>query len=147
MPVEQPASPPLADAPAPRAPSLLPGGPARWEPVWADEFESGDAELDRDWKSQNGPSGHILSSRWRENAVLTNGTLRLVNRKQQRGGQAWTSGSVWTHQAYQYGYFECRYRYAAAEGCNNSFWLMPTTKVPAGQKHFEIDINEGHYPN
>ena len=138
---------PVAEVPAARAPSLLPGGLERWEPVWADEFEGGDAELDRDWKSQNGPSGHILSSRWRENAVLTNGMLRLVNRKEQRGGQEWTSGNVWTHQSYQYGYFECRYRYAEAEGCNNSFWLMPTGKAPPGHKHFEIDINEGHYPN
>ena len=64
-----------------------------------------------------------------------------------RGGQDWTAGSIWTRQAFQYGYFECRYKYGGAEGLNNSFWLMPTTKVPAGQKHFEIDINEGHYPN
>ena len=147
LPVEEPPPAPVAEVPAARAPSLLPGGPERWEPVWADEFEGGDADLDRDWKSQNGPSGHILSSRWRENAMLTNGMLRLVNRKEQRGGQDWTSGNVWTRQAYQYGYFECRYRYAEAEGCNNSFWLMPTGKVPPGHKHFEIDINEGHYPN
>ena len=146
-PTEPPAAPADTVKPPAAERSLLPGGPERWEPVWADEFEGGDAELDRDWKSQNGPSGHILSSRWRENAVLTNGTLRLVNRKESRGGQDWTSGNVWTRQAFQYGYFECRYRYAAAQGCNNSFWLMPTAKVPAGQKHFEIDINEGHYPN
>jgi hypothetical protein len=133
--------------PEPRpAESLLPGAEA-WELAWSDEFDYPDAELDKAWQSQNGPSGHTLCSRWRENAVVTNGTLRLVNRKEKRGGQEWTSGNVWTRQAFQYGYFECRYRYAAAEGCNNSFWLMPAGKVPAGMKHFEIDINEGHYPN
>ena len=77
-----------------------------------------------------------------------NGLLRLVARKEQRGGQDWTAGSIWTRQTFQYGYFECRYRYAEAEGLNNSFWLMPTgtNKITRG-KLFEIDINEGHFPD
>ena len=130
------------------ATSLIPGGSARWELVWSDEFDKPDAELDVAWQSQNGPSGHILSSRWRENAVVTNGFLRLLARKEKRGGQDWTAGSIWTRQMFQYGYFECRYRYGAAEGLNNSFWLMPTgtNKIMKG-KFFEIDVNEGHYPN
>ena len=128
--------------------SLLPGGPDKWELVWSDEFDGPDAELERKWKSQNGPSGHILSSRWRENAGVTNDFLRLVARKEKRGGQDWTTGSIWTREMFQYGYFECRYRYAAAEGLNNSFWLMPTgTNNIATGKLFEIDVNEGHYPN
>jgi beta-glucanase (GH16 family) len=128
--------------------SALPGGEDKWKLAWSDEFKKPDAELEVAWQSQNGPSGHILSSRWRENAVVTNGLLRLVNRKEQRGGQEWTSGSIWTRQMFQYGYFECRYRYGAAEGLNNSFWLMPTgtNKITKG-KFFEIDVNEGHYPN
>ncbi len=138
-----------AQAPAqpPALPSLLPGGGDRWELAWSDEFDYPDVRLTNAWVSQNGPSGHILCSRWRENAVVSNGTLRLLSRKERRGGQAWTAGSIWTRQAFQYGYFECRYRYGAAEGLNNSFWLMPTTKAPPGRKHFEIDVNEGHYPN
>jgi beta-glucanase (GH16 family) len=128
--------------------SLLPGGADKWEFVWGDEFDGPDSELEVAWKSQNSGSSHILSSRWRENSVVTNGLLRLVNRKEKRDGQEWTSGNIWTRQMYQYGYFECRYRYAAAEGVNNSFWLMPTgtNKITKG-KLFEIDINEGHYPN
>jgi len=132
---------------APSAPSILPGGAGKWQLRWADEFDYSDAQLDQSWISQNSASKHILSSRWRENAVVKNGTLKLINRKESRGGNDWTSGSIWTKQQFQYGYFECRYRYAAAEGTNNSFWLMTNTKVPAGKKAFEIDINEGHYPN
>lgn len=129
-------------------PSLLPGDPASWRLVWGDEFDYPDAQLDEQWNSQNGPSGHILSSRWRENAVVQDGALRLVNRKEERGGQKWTSGNLWSKERFQYGYFECRYRYAAAEGTNNSFWLMTNTPgEPAAGKRFEIDINEGHYPN
>ena len=127
--------------------SLLPGGPSPWKLAWNDEFDYPAAKLDERWISQNSGSTHILCSRWRENAVVLGGTLKLINRKEKRGGNDWTSGNVWTREKFKYGYFECRYRYAAAEGTNNSFWLMTTDKPAVGQKSFEIDINEGHYPN
>ena len=133
-----------ASTPAP----LLSQGTSAWQLVWQDEFAYPNEKLDEDWVSQNSPSTHILSSRWRENAVVKDGTLRLVNRKEARGGQQWTSGNIWTKRQFQYGFFEARYRYAAAEGTNNSFWLMTNTPgQPAAGKRFEIDINEGHYPN
>ncbi len=115
--------------------------------VWQDEFNGKTADLPAKWDSQNGPSGHIQCSRWRENAVVTNGLCRLLNKKETRGGQAWTSASLWTKQPFTYGYYECRYRYGAATGLNNSFWLMTrggTTNTPG---RFEIDINEGHHPD
>ncbi len=87
---------------------LLPGGGNKWNLVWNDEFDQPDSQLDQKWESQNGPSGHILCSRWRENAVVSNGTLKLVNRKENRGGQEWTSGNIWTKEQFQYGYYECR---------------------------------------
>ena len=127
--------------------SLLPGGENTWKLVWNDEFDQQDSLLEQKWESQNGPSGHILCSRWRENAVVSDGTLKLINRKENRGGQEWTSGNIWTKEQFQYGYFECRYRYAAAEGTNNSFWLMMKGLQPQEGKFFEIEINEGHYPN
>ncbi|HWI59774.1 MAG TPA: glycoside hydrolase family 16 protein, partial [Bacillota bacterium] len=119
---------------------------ADWKLVFADEFDGGSTALDANWEFQNGPSGHILCSRWRENAVVSNGVVRLLNRKEQRAGQAWTSGSCWTRRQFKYGYFECRYRYGAATGLNNSFWIMDRLPKGASGK-FEIDINEGHYPN
>lgn len=130
-----------------KAATILPGGAEKWTLVWADEFDYPDTQLDENWESQNGPSGHILCSRWRENARVADGTLRLLNKKEKRGGQEWTSGNIWTKRHFQYGYFECRYRYAAAVGTNNSFWLMTRGPDPETGKRFEIDINEGHYPN
>jgi beta-glucanase (GH16 family) len=126
---------------------LLPNELVKWQLVWNDEFDYPDSLLDKNWISQNAPSGHILCSRWRENAVVNNGTLKLVNRKESRGGQEWTSGNIWTKEQFQYGYYECRYRYAAAKGTNNSFWLMMKGIQPTEGKFFELDINEGHYPN
>lgn len=121
--------------------------PAGYGLVWEDAFSGVTADLDANWNFQNGPSGHILCSRWRENAVVTNGLCRLLNKKETRGGQDWTSASLSTKRQFTYGYFECRYRYGAATGLNNSFWLMTrggTTNTPG---RFEIDINEGHFPD
>lgn len=115
--------------------------------VWSDDFDYENSQLDVNWNSQNGPSGHILCSRWRENALVENGNLYLKNKKENRGGQKWTSASIWTKKQFQYGYFECRYKYAATTGTNNSFWIMTTDVNPVKGKKFEIDVNEGHYPS
>jgi beta-glucanase (GH16 family) len=114
--------------------------------VWSDDFDYPNSQLDASWYAQNGPNSHILCSRWRENAVVENGILHLKNKKENRGGQEWTSASIWTKKQFQYGRFECRYKYAAATGTNNSFWIMTTGVNPTVGKKFEIDINEGHYP-
>lgn len=67
-----------------------------WKFVWQDEFDYPNEQLDRRWEAQNGRSGHILCSRWRDNAVVSDGVLQLVNKKENRGGQEWTSASIWT---------------------------------------------------
>ncbi|GIZ09658.1 family 16 glycosylhydrolase [Flavobacterium sp. UMI-01] len=118
-----------------------------WKLVWQDEFEYENKDLDTEWISANHPSKNLYCSRWRENADVKNGLLYLENRKENRGGQEWTSGSIWTKKKFKYGYFECRYKYAAAEATNNSFWLMTQGPEPTEGKRFEIDINEGHFPN
>lgn len=117
---------------------------ATWKLVFQDEFNGKTADLDKNWEFQNGPSGHILCSRWRENAVEENGLCRLLNKKESRGGQQWTSASLWSKRKFKYGYFECRYKYGAATGLNNSFWLLTSLKNDEPGR-FEIDINEGHY--
>ncbi len=125
--------------------SLLP--PGAWKLVFHDDFTGTGEALDQAWRFQNGPSGHILCSRWRDNAAVSNGVLRLLARKEKRGGQEWTAASLWTSRKFKYGYFECRYKYAKAKGTNNSFWLMTRDLPNDAPGRFEIDINEGHYPN
>ncbi len=120
----------------------------QWKLVWNDEFDYPDSQLEKKWTAQHSASGSfVISSRWRENVVVRDGILELINRKEKRGGQEWTSGSIWTNELFHYGYFEARYKYAGATGTNNSFWMWPKNGVPEGQKVFEMDVNEGHYPN
>lgn len=125
--------------------SMLPSG--KWELVFEDKFTGTDKDINKTWEFQNGPSGHILCSRWRENAITSDGILKLNAKKEKRGGQDWTAASMWTKQKFKYGYFECRYKYAKAKATNNSFWLMTQGIPKDGPGRFEIDINEGHYPD
>jgi beta-glucanase (GH16 family) len=136
-----------AEAGAEEAKSLLPEG--AWKLAFQDDFTDALTNVDARWSFQNGPSGHILCSRWRDNASVSNGVLQLRARKETRAGQAWTAASLWTKRHFKYGYFECRYRYAKATGTNNSFWIMTTEGDGPVKKDgkFEIDINEGHVPD
>ena len=140
---------PSAIAPA-QSRDIDPDDQKTWKLVWEDEFNYKDrADLLKVWESANGPFSHILCSRWEENIEVGNGVVRLVNRKESRGGQDWTSGHMATRRNFLYGYFECRYKYAASTRTNNSFWIMTRhgDPEPAVGKRFEIDINEGHYPD
>ena len=127
--------------------SRLPAG--KWKLVFQDEFYGALTNVDSAWSFQNGPSGHILCSRWRDNASISNGVLHLVARKETRTGQAWPTARKKKKKAFKYGYFECRYRYAKTTGTNNSFWIMTHEGTGPEKKDgkFEIDINEGHVPD
>lgn len=121
---------------------------SNWKLIWEDEFDYDDSKLEENWASQNGPSGHILCSRWRENSVVKDGVLELKGKKEQRGGQDWTCGNLWTKQTFGFGYYECKYKYAGASGANNFFWLFPRDKgINSNEVICEFDINEGHFPN
>ncbi|MGY6649697.1 family 16 glycosylhydrolase [Wenyingzhuangia sp. IMCC45574] len=119
-----------------------------WVLEWEDDFNYPNEDLDLLWESQNSAPGHILSSRWRENAVVTDGVLELLAKKENRGGKEWTTGNIWTRQKFGYGYYECKFKYAGAAGTNNSFWLFPRDKgVGSEEVICELDVNEGHFPN
>ena len=123
-----------------------PADSGEWELAFEDEFTG--AALDPAvWTVHDGETwGALLSTRWKENCVVEDGLLRLVTKKESRGGKEWTSGFVTTKAFRQaYGYWEARYRYAAAPGLNNAFWTNPFPKDKTAG--FEIDINEGHWPN
>jgi beta-glucanase (GH16 family) len=119
---------------------------SEWEITFQDEFFGDSLNWDV-WSSANDYSPHILSGRWKENAVVEDGLLKLVTKKEDRGGAQWSSALVFTRDSaftQAYGYWEARYRYAAATGLNQSFWMSGYNGTP---DFFELDINEGHYPN
>ena len=125
-----------------------------WVMTFSDEFNG--TEMDWGvWRSDSSSPGHIQSSRWPENVEVHDGAVHLVIRREEKGGKEWTAGSVWVRPevfAQKYGYWEARYKIAASTGINNSFWTYSTHthnihREKGANRHFELDINEGHYPN
>jgi hypothetical protein len=124
-----------------------PPNPGDWLLTFSDDF-NGDHLDTNVWQCAQGETRGVLqSARFPENVVVTNGWLRLVTRHEKRGGKEWTTAMVTTRVFHQkYGYWEARYRYAPASGLNQAFWMIkPGVKGSDGG--FEIDVNEGHYPN
>ena len=125
-----------------------------WTLMFNDEFQGTEMNWGV-WRSEASSPGHIQSSRWPENVEVHDGAVHLVVRKEERGGKSWTAASVWVRPevfAQTYGYWEARYKIAHGPGINNSFWTyVPHAhnvhKDPDQTTWYELDINEGHYPN
>lgn len=118
---------------------------SKWRISFDEEFNGTSV----DWSIWNSDNGQLrgLSTRWPENASVSNGILHMTVREEDRGGAHWTAASLSTKNfRQQYGYWEARFRYAGASGLNNAFWMMHDLN-PANTDSFEIDVNEGHYPN
>ena len=119
-----------------------------WKLTFQDDFNAPDINRTV-WKVSNKESwGKLLSVRMSRNVVQANGLLRLTTRKEKTGDKEWTTGMIGTGKNFRqaYGYWEARMRYAAAPGLNNAFWTNPG-KDPEGKAGWEIDVNEGHWPN
>jgi len=118
----------------------------KWVLTFQDEF-SGQKLDESKWSVENASPGHIMSSRWADNILVDGGVCRILTKKQKRGSKEWTTGYLWTkHFAQKYGYYEARYKIGTSAGLNNAFWLMTNGKS-SDPIHFEIDINEGKYPD
>ena len=74
-----------------------------WKLVFEDNFNYETPKLEENWVLMNEPQRQMLCGRWKENAVTEKGLLRLLNKKEARAGQAWTSASLWTKQTFKYG--------------------------------------------
>ena len=105
-------------------------------------------KLAREWTPREDTWTGILSLRQGENleAEPDGKCLLHVDRvdPKQHQGKTWTTaGATSTGFAQTYGYFEYTTTYAPEQGLNQAFWLWSDSKNP----QFEIDINEGDYPN
>ncbi|MBR3942502.1 MAG: S-layer homology domain-containing protein [Clostridia bacterium] len=124
-----------------------------WVLTFNDEFEYEGVNWDV-WESASASPGHILSSRWPENIAVYDGAMHLLTKNEERGGKTWTTGDTWVNPnvfRQAYGYWEARYKYTETGGINNAWWMI-TIKgdynfASSSDNRFEIDINEGHYPN
>lgn len=130
--------------------NLMHSGPpgSGWMLAFSDDFNAPTIDPGV-WRISNNETwGKLMSIRMKANVVQENGLLRLITRKEKVAGKEWTTGMIGTakHFRQAYGYWEARMRYAAAPGLNNAFWTNPG-KDTGGKPGWEIDVNEGHWPN
>lgn len=116
--------------------------PAGYNLVFNDEFDNAATKL-LNWKPDNrdGRGDEWLSTF----GSIESGNMKLKNVKlptPTTSGRAFTAPTCSSVQKFKFGYFECRYKYAASTGFNNSFWLL-NAGSQCGKDYMEIDINEG----
>lgn len=102
------------------------------------------------WDSQNSLTTSASGQKvYRQpaNAVVTDGLLKLMVKKENVDGSQWTAAFVWLKKVYPVNtYYEARFINTAAMGVNNAFWISCKTNADADtrayQNRYEIDCPE-----
>ena len=130
--------------------------PTAYRLVFQDEFEA--ATLDWSvWDSEDAVKKSASGQRTyrgKANAVVEDGLLKLIVRKENVQGADWTAAFVWLRETFGPNtYYESRFKNTDATGINNAFWLACKTAEPQPYANwYEIDCPEnklhtdGHYP-
>ena len=112
---------------------------AGWPLVFADEFD-GDS---LDWSKWFVPWYHKKDSA-RHFSLDGKGHLVLKVEKNPETGKLET-GSIWSKDAWRYGYFEARLKYTRKPGWWSAFWMYGIGNRNPFWDGFEIDIQEDYY--
>ncbi|MBP9746615.1 MAG: family 16 glycosylhydrolase [Saprospiraceae bacterium] len=130
--------------------------------IWSDEFDG--TELNKDkWSFQLGDGCDINLCQWgnnelqwytssKENLEVSDGTLKLIARKQNVQNRSYTSARIRSLQKgdFKFGRIEARMRLPVGQGIWPAFWMLPTDNVYGDwPQSGELDIMEylGHEPN
>jgi beta-glucanase (GH16 family) len=121
--------------------------------IWADEFNGNSLDLSK-WQAQIGdgcPEGICgwgngeLQFYKAENAVVNNGMLSIVSKRERVQSKAYTSARIRTKNLgdFLYGRFEARIKLPAGAGLWPAFWMLSTDEPNGGwPMDGEIDIME-----
>lgn len=120
-----------------------------YQMVFEDDF--GGTSLDGSlWDSQNSLTTSASGQKvYRQpaNAVVADGLLKLMVRKESVNRSEWTAAFVWLRKVYPVNtYYEARFVNTAATGVNNAFWTSCKTNADAEtsayRNRYEIDCPE-----
>jgi beta-glucanase (GH16 family) len=123
--------------------------------VWSDEFDGNILDTTK-WSYELGNRfgwGNAEKEYYtKENAIVENGLLKIVAKKENYKGFEYTSSRIVTTNKgdWKYGKFEMRAKMPIGKGMWPAFWMMPTQSVYGGWPvSGEIDIMEylGHESN
>ena len=128
-----------------------PPSEGEWVMTFNDEFFGDGLNYDVWISDSYRTDDSINSSRGPDNVEVKDGSLYMLTKKERKGNKEWTTANIWVNPEVfrqSYGYFEARYKICAASGINNAFWFMTLPKLITDKsQNFELDVNEGHYPN
>jgi beta-glucanase (GH16 family) len=127
--------------------------------AWSDEFNAPSVNL-ANWSFQNGNGCPALCG-WgnseleyytENNLTLQNGMMVIEARKENVGGNSYTSSKILStgKKTFKFGRIDFRAKLPVGKGIWPAFWMMPESSVYGGwPKSGEIDIMEylGHEPN
>jgi beta-glucanase (GH16 family) len=116
-----------------------------WVQIWGDEFEVDGAPDPTRWSYAVGGHGwgnkelQFYTDNRRENAVVEDGVLRIIARRENYEGNEYTSARVISRGKgdFQYGRFVVRARLPDGVGTWPAFWLMPS----------DWDFSDGGWPD
>lgn len=132
------ADPEVAFAPVPceleKTPTFDPVA-SGWPLVFADEF-GGTAVDEAKWEFSPGSRKDL--------AIVTNGVLH-VRCDWDAAREKLQTVSLWSRDAWEYGYFEARVRFTRNSGWWSAFWLCSRSPANPFKDGFEIDIFEDYY--
>lgn len=121
--------------------------------IWADEFGGSSLDLTK-WQPQIGDGcaegicgwgNNELQYYKAENAVVSNGMLSIIAKRERVQSKAYTSARIRTKNLadFSYGRFEARIKLPAGAGLWPAFWMLSTNEPFGGwPKSGEIDIME-----
>ena len=130
-------------------PSNVKAAVGDWELVWSDDFEG--TSLNRNnWNVEvNGSGGGNNEKQYyvdsENNLKVSDGTLKIICRKENYGGRKYTSGRINSKgkQEFKYGRIEARLKLPRFSGIWPAFWMLGANYDRVGwPKCGEIDIME-----
>ena len=119
--------------------------------VWSDEFNGTSLNKSNwsydigtgDWGWGNNEQQYYTDSE--SNVKVSNGSLKIIARKEKKSISSYTSGRITTKnkRSYKYGYFEARLAIPSMSGIWPAFWMLGSNIDSVGwPKCGEIDIME-----
>lgn len=119
--------------------------------VWSDEFNGTSLNKSNwsydigtgDWGWGNNEQQYYTDSE--SNVKVSNGSLKIIARKEKKSSSSYTSGRITTKnkRSYKYGYFEARLAIPSMSGIWPAFWMLGSNIDSVGwPKCGEIDIME-----